>query len=220
MSKRVRAPFVACIACAVAFLALAVSVHRVDAVQHLDAALLLRFLEPGSREGSAAAAIALLGDLAVLLALLALACGVALARGRRRDALAAVAAVAGANLTTQLFKAALAHPRLQTLPGAEQVAANSFPSGHTTAVASLAVAYLFVVPREWRGAAALCGALAVVAVGCSVMALAWHYPSDVAGGVLVAAGWGFGTLAVLRAAEAMPRRGHAQVPSRAAISVK
>jgi membrane-associated phospholipid phosphatase len=220
MPWRLRAPFAACLSCTGACLGLAVLAHRADAVQHFDATLLLRFLEPGSRSGSVAAAVALLGDLRVLLPLLALACAIGLARGAPRGAAAAFAVVAGANLTTQLAKAALAHPRVQALLGTEQIAANSFPSGHTTAVASIAVAYLFVVPREWRGTVALCGTLAVAAVGGSVMALSWHYPSDVLGGILVAAAWGFGTLAALRAAEASPRRRRAQVPRPAAISVK
>lgn len=155
-----------------------------------------------------------------LLPLLALACAIAVVRGLPRDALATFAVVAGANLTTQLFKVALAHPRVQLMLGGDQIAANSFPSGHTTAVASIVVVYLFVVPWEWRGAVALCGALAVAAVGSSVMALSWHYPSDVLGGILVVAAWGFATLAVLRAAEASPRRQRAQVLRRAAISVK
>ena len=161
----------------------------------------------------------MLGDLGVLLPLLAVACGIALLRGRPRQAMAAFAVVAGANLTTQLFKVALAHPRVQTMLGMEQIADNSFPSGHTTAVASAAVAYLFVVPRKWRAAVLVCGALAVVAVGCSVMALSWHFPSDVLGGILVVAAWGFGTLAGLRAAEVLPAR-RAQPSSRPAISVK
>ncbi|MFP5389122.1 MAG: phosphatase PAP2 family protein, partial [Thermoleophilia bacterium] len=113
-----------------------------------------------------------------------------------------------------------AHPRFQAILGAEQVGANSFPSGHTTAVASIAIAFVFVVPREWRAAAALIGAGLVVAVGCSVMALSWHYPSDVMGGILVAAGWGFATLAVLRATQASPDWRTGQLGSRAAISVK
>src|SRR5262249_27061070 len=158
-----------------------------EAVEHLDSALLGRFLEPGSRKGSVAAAVVLLGDPTVLLPLLGLACAIVVVRGRPHGAAAAVAVVAGANLTTQLVKVALAHPRLQALLGSEQIAANSFPSGHVTAVASIAVAYLFVVPREWRSAVVLCGALALAAVGSSVMALSWHYPSDVLGGVLVAA---------------------------------
>lgn len=220
MPGRARASLAAALACAGAFLVLAVLVHRVDDVQHLDAVVLLHFLEPGARGGSAAAAVVLLGDLGVLLPLLALACAIAVARGLPRAALAAFAVVAGANLTTQLFKAALAHPRVQVMLGMDQIAANSFPSGHTTAVASIVVAYLFVVPREWIVTVALGGTLAVAAVGSAVMALSWHYPSDVLGGILVVAAWGFATLAVLRAAGAPPRRQRAQLSSRAAISVK
>jgi membrane-associated phospholipid phosphatase len=204
----------------VGFAILAVLVHKSGSVQHFDAVVLGHFAERGSRTGSVAAGIVLLGDLGTLLLLLAIACGIALARRRPRAALAALFVVAGANLTTQLFKALLAHPRFQALLGAEQIGANSFPSGHTTAVASLAIAYAFVVSREWRPAVALVGTGLVAAVGCSVMALSWHYPSDVLGGILVAAGWGFAALAGLRATRGESRRQSLQLGSRAAISVK
>lgn len=220
MARNVRAPLAGCLACTVAFATLAVLVHKPGSVERFDAVLLGHFAERGSRAGSAAAGIVLLGDLATLLALLAIACGIALARHRPRAALAALFVVAGANLTTQLFKASLAHPRFQALLGAEQIGANSFPSGHTTAVASLAIAYAFVVSREWRPAVALVGTGLVFAVGCSVMALDWHYPSDVLGGILVAAGWGFAALAGLRATRGGSRRRSLQLGSRAAISVK
>jgi membrane-associated phospholipid phosphatase len=220
LARNVRAPLAGCLACAVAFAILAVLVHKGDSVQHYDAVLLRHFAERGSRTGSVAAGIVLLGDLGALLPLLAIACGIALARHSPRVALAALFVVAGANLTTQLFKALLAHPRFQALLGAEQIGANSFPSGHTTAVASIAIAYAFVVPREWRPAVALIGAGLVVAVGCSVMALSWHYPSDVLGGLLVASGWGFAALAGLRASRSGSRRRSLQLGSRAAISVK
>jgi membrane-associated phospholipid phosphatase len=200
---------------------LAILIHRSGPVEHLDAVLLGHFAERGSRTGSLAAAVVLLGDLGVLLPLLAVACGIALKRHRPRAALAAIFVVAGANLTTQLFKALLAHPRFQALLGVEQIGANSFPSGHTTAVASLAIGFVFVVPREWRPAVALIGTGLVVAVGCSVMALDWHYPSDVLGGILVAAGWGLAAVAALRATRGGgSRRKSLQLGSRAAISVK
>lgn len=220
MARNVRAPLAGCLACAVGFLILAALVHKAASVQHLDVVLLGHLAERGSRTGSVAAAIVLLGDPGALLPLLALACGIALARRRPRAALAALAVVAGANLTTQVFKALLAHPRFEAILGAEQIGANSFPSGHTTAVASIAIAFAFVAPREWRPAVALVGAGLVAAVGCSLVALDWHYPSDVLGGILVAAGWGFAVLAGLRGTEAKPRRRPLQLDSRAAISVK
>jgi len=220
LARNVRAPLAGCLACAVAFAILAVAVHKGDSIQHYDAVVLSHFAERGYRAGSVAAGIVLLGDPATLLVLLAIACGIALARHRPRAALAALFVVAGANLTTQIFKASLAHPRFQALLGAEQIGANSFPSGHTTAVASLAIAYAFVVSREWRPAVALVGTGLVFAVGCSVMALDWHYPSDVLGGILVAAGWSFAALAGLRATRGGSRRRSLQLGSRAAISVK
>jgi membrane-associated phospholipid phosphatase len=220
LRRDVKAPLTGCLACAAGFAILAVLVHKSGSVQHFDAVLLGHFAERGSRTGSVAAGIALLGDLGALLPMLAIACGVAVARHRPRAALAALVVVAGANLTTQLFKALLAHPRFQALLGAEQIGANSFPSGHTTAVASIAIAFAFVVPHEWRPAVALVGTGVVAAVGCSVMALNWHYPSDVLGGILVAAGWGFAALAALRATRGRSRRRSLQLGSRAAISVK
>ena len=42
------------------------------------------------------------------------------------------------------------------------------------------------------------GAIFAVAVGFATMSLDWHFPSDVAGGYLVATAWCFATLAVLR----------------------
>jgi membrane-associated phospholipid phosphatase len=220
LAPNVRAPLAACLACAGAFAFLAALVFGFGPVQHADAAALARLIEPGSRVDSLAADVAMLGDPAALLPMLALSCGIALARRQPRNAVAVLALVAGANLTTQLFKALLAHPRFQAILGSEQLASNTFPSGHATAAASIAIAFLFVVPRDLRLLTVVIGACLVAAVGCSVMALAWHYPSDVLGGILIAASWGFAALAGLRATESAPRLRRAQLPRRAAISVK
>lgn len=220
MGRNARAPLVGCLACTAGFVFVVALAYGAGAAQHYDVALLARFAERGSRTGSVAAGIVHLGDPLALLAMLALACGVALARRRPPDAAAALFVVAGANLTTQLFKVALAHPRFQSILGTEQIAANSFPSGHVTAAASIAIAYAFVVPRDLRPAVALVGTGLVAAVGCSVMALSWHYPSDVLGGILVAAGWGFAALAGLRATRGgsrwQPRQFGSRVSSAAA----
>jgi membrane-associated phospholipid phosphatase len=76
------------------------------------------------------------------------------------------------------------------------------------------------VPRRLRIAAAVAGVAFVCAVGCSVLVLQWHYPSDVLGGVLVALGWACAAVAVLRMTERPPAFGARQPGSRAAISVK
>jgi membrane-associated phospholipid phosphatase len=52
------------------------------------------------------------------------------------------------------------------------------------------------------------------------MVLGWHFPSDVLGGVLVASGWGFAVLAVLRMVTRGGGARRPQVSSPAAISVK
>lgn len=196
-----RAPLAACLACVVALVALTFLAYEVGPSARLDAHLLAKLAaHHHSPLGTLADGIAHLADPLPLLVLLAGACGIALWRRRPREALAAAAVVAGANVTTELLKVALAHPRYQPVLNPEEVGYAAFPSGHATAAASIALAYLLVVPARWRAATALLGAGFVFAVGCSVVVLDWHFPSDVLGGLLVAAGWGFAALAALRAA--------------------
>lgn len=208
MARNVKAPLAACLACAVALGLLAVAALGVEAGRHLDSRLFFRLADdPRSDAGGLAETLATLGDLLPMLAMLAIACGIALVRRRPGSALAAVLVVAGANVTTQLLKVLLAHPRVKVAIGGDPFEPNTFPSGHTTAVASIAVAYLFVVPAAWRKLTLTIGAVTVLAVGYSVVAIAWHYPSDVLGGILVAAGWGFAVLALGRAVtRRSPRR--------------
>jgi membrane-associated phospholipid phosphatase len=220
VAKRVRAPLAAWIACAGALVGLALVAYGIDAAQRADATLLSKFIARDGSFGSPADFIAHLVDPLPLLALLALACGIALWRRRPLDALAAATVVAGANLTTQVLKVALAHPRFQAVLGGDQLGPVAFPSGHTTAATSIAIAFAFVVPPDWRAAVAAIGACFVFAVGCSVMVLAWHFPSDVFGGILVASGWGFAMLALRRMAEGGGASPRAQASSRPAISAK
>jgi membrane-associated phospholipid phosphatase len=132
---------------------------------------------------------------------------VALYRRRPRHALAVILVIGGANLTTQILKDLLAHPRHHDFLGHAQLAAKAFPSGHATASMALAFAAVLVAPAAWRPLVALGGAVFALAVSESIMLLAWHFPSDVAGGYLVAASSALVTLAALRAAdERWPRR--------------
>lgn len=134
------------------------------------------------------------GSLAILgIALVA----VAMARGRTRTALAALISIAGANLTTQALKRILGST--DPLGGdALRVFEGSFPSGHATVAMSLALALLLVVPRPWRLAAALAGIGYTAAIGVGMLALGWHFPSDVVGGYLVATAWAALAVAVAR----------------------
>ena len=221
MPRNVKAPLAGWLVCVGGLILLALLVFGVGPAQRLDASILVRFIaEPGSAGDLLAARLARLGDPPAQLLMLALACGIGLMRGRPRSAVAALVVVAGANLTTQALKVALAHPRFQSLLGAEQLSWNSFPSGHTTAAAAIALAFAFVVPRGLRPLVAVLGTCLVVAMGCSVLVLAWHYPTDVVGGVLVAGAWGFATLAALRLVEGAPSRRPVQLGRRAAISLK
>jgi membrane-associated phospholipid phosphatase len=216
VTRSVKAPLAAWLACAGALVGLALVAYGIDAAQRADATLLAKFIARDGTFGSPADSIAHLGDPLPLLLMLAGACAIALWRGRPLDAAAAVAVVAGANLTTQLLKVALAHPRFQSVLGHDQMGPVAFPSGHSTAAASIAIAFLFVVPHGWRPAVAAIGACFVAAVGCSVMVLAWHFPSDVLGGILVASGWGFAVLAARRIAEGGGSGRRARAPGRTA----
>ncbi len=203
----------------------ALLVYGSGAVQDADRAVRDWFLaDPGSSAESVASTVAHLGDPLVFLLLAALAAAVGLKRGKRREVVAALVVVAGANLTTQLLKVLVSHPRVRSILGAEGFSWDGFPSGHTTAIGSIVVAFLFVVPASWRLLVAVLGACLVAAVGCAVVVLHRHFPSDVIGGVLVVGAWSFAALAALRASESRDagRRAPAQPPSarRAAISVK
>jgi membrane-associated phospholipid phosphatase len=136
----------------------------------------------------------------------ALLVGVALYRRRMRLAVAAAVMLAGANLSTQLLKPLLAIPRpFEWLGGGAQVETASWPSGHSTAAMSLALCAALVSSTRWRTQVAIAGTVFAVAVGYSVIALGWHYPSDVFGGFLVAAIWALGAVIFLtRAAERWP----------------
>jgi membrane-associated phospholipid phosphatase len=206
----------ACLACAVALGFLAVLALGLAAGRHVDVRLFLKLAEDEPSGGTLADAIASLGDPLPMLAMLAVASAIALLRGRPSGALAAVLVVAGANVTTQLLKVLLAHPRVKLAIGGDPFEPNTFPSGHTTAAASIAVAYLFVVPAALRKPTLIVGAIFTLAVGCSVVAIGWHYPSDVLGGILVAAGWGFAVLALGRAVRSRSSR-RAGISSRAPL---
>ena len=170
--------------------------YGVASLGRLDAKALSRLSAPtGSSAAAAAAFVMHLADLLPLLVLLAAVCGLALHLGRRRQAVAAIVLVIGANLTTQVLKAVLAHPRYQPILGYSQIGSTSFPSGHATAALSIALALALVAPRSWRPLAALAGAVFALAVGCSVLVLNRHFPSDVLGGWLVAGAWFFAVLA-------------------------
>ena len=97
------------------------------------------------------------------------------------------AAMLGAGVTTQVLKPLLATQR--DFPLGHYMGPEAYPSGHTTAVMSFALALVIVAPPRWRPLAAAAGGLLTVGTVYSILILGSHYPSDVIGGFLVATGW-------------------------------
>jgi membrane-associated phospholipid phosphatase len=110
---------------------------------------------------------------------------VALVRGRPRVALAVAVVLPAAPGVAELLKPLLAHPHDSV--GYQWVGPASWPSGHATAAMTLVLCALLVAPYRLRPIVAALGGVFAVAVGCSLLILAWHMPSDVLGGYLLAA---------------------------------
>jgi membrane-associated phospholipid phosphatase len=115
---------------------------------------------------------------------------------RKRVDLAVGAAllVIAANASAQLLKDRLPRPDLDGYP-----APNSFPSGHTTAAASVAFALILVLPYAVRGLVALIGAGYVTIIAVATVWAEWHRPSDTVAGLLIVLAWGGLISALLRA---------------------
>ena len=121
---------------------------------------------------------------------------VALIQRRRYLALAAVITIVGSNLTTQLLKL-IVLDRTDLLDGLFYPLPNSFPSGHATAAASIAVALLLVLPPLLRAPTVVLSSIVVAAVGISTLIAGWHRMADAIGGVFLATAWAAGVGAVL-----------------------
>jgi membrane-associated phospholipid phosphatase len=123
----------------------------------------------------------------------------ALARSRPRTAIAAVSVLALAPFTSETLKPLLAHPHVALYN--VRIGPDSWPSGHSTAAVALVLSAVLVAPARLRPLVAALGAVFAATVGCYLMILAWHMPSDVVGGFLVASLWMALAVAVLRAVE-------------------
>jgi membrane-associated phospholipid phosphatase len=133
---------------------------------------------------------------------------VAIARERPRSALAAALVMGLAPLTAETLKPLVAHSHQSV--GGVFIGAASWPSGHSTAALTLGLCAVLVAPPHLRRLTALCAAAFAAAVGLSLLILAWHMPSDVLAGYLVACFWMAVAVAGLRAAERRwPSRRHA-----------
>jgi membrane-associated phospholipid phosphatase len=198
MPRRVKLPLLGAVACLLALVPIAIAAYKIGPTVRLDRSILFRLVRTeGGVISDCAEVIRFVGELPVVVVLLV---GIVLLGrhlGRRREALAAFGVVLGAGISTQLLKHVFAYPRFEDAywTHTQELA---FPSGHTTAAASLSIALVLVVPPARRLTAAAIGVLVTGAVGISVVVLGWHYPSDVLGGLLVASAWGLGAVAWLR----------------------
>ena len=177
--------------------------HSSATVRWADAAALHGFEQGEGRFGLTGVCerLAHLADPASFVMLGAALFAVALVRGQYRVAAAVPLVLIGANLTTQILKPAVASPRLSEWLGSGQIPAASWPSGHSTASMSLVLCAILVSSPRLRPLVATLGAFLAVGVGYSLLALGWHFPSDVLGGYLVAATWALLGVAALRAAD-------------------
>ena len=93
---------------------------------------------------------------------------------RPRAAAAAAATMLGAGVTTQVLKPLLAFQR--DYPPDHFMGPVAYPSGHTTAVMSLALALIIVSPPRLRTLAAAAGGLLTVATVFSILVLGGALP--------------------------------------------
>jgi membrane-associated phospholipid phosphatase len=207
-------------ACALAFCALLAIAYGSEPAARIDAAALNDFGR-GLREpffSRVAEHISKLADPAPFLLVSLLLVALATVFRGVREAGAVAALLIGANVSTQLLKPALATPRGTV--GGWGIGPEAFPSGHSTAAMSLALAAVLVSPRRFRPFVALAGATFAIAVGFALVAIDAHFPSDVAGGYLMAAGWCFAVQAALAAAERRrPRSRRVEQPSSNRVAI-
>jgi membrane-associated phospholipid phosphatase len=198
-----RGPMAALAVAALCLAALAVTwivAEHVPAAQLKDSGLLNHFVLLGRPrvDSVANALLHLLDPLPFILWALVLV-AVALVRRRPRVAVAGALVMSLAPLTAETLKPLLAHPHVQI--GLTHIAAASWPSGHSTAALALVLCAVLVAPARLRALVTGLGLAFAAAVGCSLLILAWHMPSDVLGGYLVASLWMALAVAGLRATD-------------------
>jgi undecaprenyl-diphosphatase len=123
----------------------------------------------------------------------------------RRIRLAGFVAVTalGSSLLNLLIKTVVDRARPHLVDPVAAAAGTSFPSGHTQSAtvgfAILVVVFLPVVPRSARILLWVGGAVGVVLVGFSRIALGVHYLSDVIGALVIGSAWAIAMTAAFSA---------------------
>lgn len=113
----------------------------------------------------------------------------ALAWNRPWHLVAAGGVILCANVTTQVMKLLMAHPRLQGALGVSYPIEIHYPSGHTTAALSVGFGLWLVTPPRWRLWSAVFASVYGLVVAAGVVVAGWHFISDVLGAAMVVAFW-------------------------------
>lgn len=103
---------------------------------------------------------------------------IALVRLRRMAGVTAVGLLVAANASIWLLKTHLPTRPDLGLREITPVTRNSLPSGHTTAVFSVVVALLIVLPGRGRRLIVLAGGAAAVVTALATMSAGWHRAGD------------------------------------------
>lgn len=147
---------------------------------------------------SAMRALSAAGSGYVVFPLAALSAGMLFWLGRRAMAALIVVSTCGAAIIENIDKVLVGRPR-PPIRHLEHVASASFPSGHATQstafYGSLLLVALMLLPTRGKPPLIACAALVVAtallvcAICSSRIYLGVHYPTDVAGGLLLGAVW-------------------------------
>lgn len=195
MEQRARRAAYGVLAGILALCAVDYATFHVGAVQRADADIYNQFvvLQWRPHVQNLATAIANLADPTPYVWLCAIPIVIALCRGRRGLAATIPLIIVGADLSTELLKRAVHQSRDVALIHSTVIHPqnSTWPSGHSTAAMALALCLVLAAAPRWRPWAALVGAGFTLAVIYSLLALGWHYVSDVVGGLLMAGTWTF-----------------------------
>lgn len=101
--------------------------------------------------------------------------------GFSRAVVVVVASLGAVALSQVLKQKILVRPDFWEL-GAD----NTFPSGHATIFAVLALGLVVIAPQILRGFMSVCAAAALALVGTQILLNGWHRPSDVFGAIMLA----------------------------------
>lgn len=199
MVKRPKTALIAAAICLVGFAATGAIALWSPFAQAHDSATLNGFMALShTRAAGYADAFARLVDPPGVIVFVIVIAAIALLRGRPRIALGVPLMIVAAVSSAELLKPLIAASRnVDWLTAGAKVHAGSWPSGHATAAMAVALGGVIVAPRALRPLAAALGTVLAVGVSYSVLLLSWHFPSDVLGGLLLAAIWTSATVAAL-----------------------